>query len=142
MNVSLWCSLLAILKLSGQGLNNVENICLVQFYLVMTIRLLQFLSIYIFLIQEHGQRSVLTCNNHCYTYCNCPEPSNSPDKSQRRKELVHPRPSKPDANTQILVYSSLNDDIHCVKCRYFSVQASVGSVQACSFAWYCFDTLF
>lgn len=53
MKVSLWCSLLAILKLSGQGLNNVENICLVQFYLVITIRLLEFLSIF-FLFKNMG----------------------------------------------------------------------------------------
>lgn len=37
----------------------------------------------------------LTCNNHCYIDYNCPELSNSPDKSQKRKALVHLHPSKP-----------------------------------------------
>lgn len=38
----------------------------------------------------------LTCNNHCYTDCNYPEQSNSPDKSHKRKELVTLHPSKPE----------------------------------------------
>lgn len=37
----------------------------------------------------------LTCNSHYCTDYNFPEPSNSPGKSQKRKELVHLRPSKP-----------------------------------------------